>query len=104
MGKTSRCETHSTKHTNGPIKGIVGGVSRERALQAIRNDSICVFGFYFKRRQHVMGSGGLPLCLPEAPSGRCILDTWIQSKMAFTLSRLAARMRGVCFADAEKRV
>lgn len=60
----ARCTQRNTPIS--PIKGIVGGVSRERALQAIRNDLISMLfnmvfdKWVFKRRQHERGPGACP--------------------------------------------
>ena len=57
----ARCTQRNTPIS--PIKGIVGGVSRERALQAIRNDCSDILfntvfnNWVFRRRQHERGPG-----------------------------------------------
>ena len=60
----ARCTQRNTPIS--PIKGIVGGVSRERALQAIRNDLIGVlFNMLFNkglnRRQYAGVQGLAPV-------------------------------------------
>ena len=65
----ARCTQRNTPIS--PIKGIVGGVSRERALQAIRNDLVDIlfntlFNKGFKRRKHV-GVQGLAPVFAEGP-------------------------------------
>lgn len=59
----ARCTQRNTPIS--PIKGIVGGVSRERALQAIRNDLIGVlfnmlFNKGFKQASVCRGPGASP--------------------------------------------
>ena len=59
----ARCTQRNTPIS--PIKGIVGGVSRERALQAIRNDLIGVlfnmlFNKGFKKASVCRGPGACP--------------------------------------------
>ena len=59
----ARCTQRNTPMS--PIKGIVGGVSRERALQAIRNDLIGVlfnmlFNKGFKQASACRGPGASP--------------------------------------------
>ena len=69
MAVASRCETHVMKLTNCPIKGIVGSVSGERALQAISPDIAKRFLFLILfNKESAKGSKGLPLCLPKATS------------------------------------
>ena len=64
----ARCTQRNTPIS--PIKGIVGGVSRERALQAIRNDLVgmlfnvlfnVLFNKCLKRRQHAGVQGLAPV-------------------------------------------
>ena len=60
----ARCTQRNTPIS--PIKGIVGEVSRERALQAIRNDLVGIlfnmlFNKGFKRRQHSGVQGLAPV-------------------------------------------
>ena len=67
----ARCTQRNTPIS--PIKGIVGGVSRERALQAIRNDLIGILVFCstcclirgLNRRQH----GGVQGLAPVSAEG-----------------------------------
>ena len=59
----ARCTQRNTPIS--PIKGIVGGVSRERALQAIRNDLIGIlfnmlFNKGFKKASACRGPGACP--------------------------------------------
>ena len=55
----ARCTQRNTPIS--PIKGIVGGVSRERALQAIRNDLIgMLFNNGFKQAPACRGPGACP--------------------------------------------
>ena len=59
----ARCTQRNTPIS--PIKGIVGGVSRERALQAIRNDLIGIlfnmlFNKGFKQASAWRGPGACP--------------------------------------------
>lgn len=69
MAVASRCETHVMKLTNCPIKGIVGSVSREIALQAISLDIAKRFLFLILfNKASAKGSKGLPLGLPKATS------------------------------------
>lgn len=64
----ARCTQRNTPIS--PIKGIVGGVSRERALQAICNDLVgmlfnVLFNKCLKRRQH----GGVQGLAPVSAEG-----------------------------------
>ena len=68
MAIASRCETHSTKHTNGPIKGIVGGVSRERRLR--RSFAAVTFFVRYLNLFRECGSGGQGLAPVSAEGSK----------------------------------
>lgn len=92
----ARCTQRNTPIS--PIKGIVGGVSRERALQAIRNDLVAIlfnmlFNKGFKKASACRGPGACPCVCRRLQLAGEIWDG-VGMNLAFTSAKFVQRACG----------
>ena len=93
----ARCTQRNTPIS--PIKGIVGGVSRERALQAIRNDLVGIlfnmlFNKGFKKASACRGPGACPCVCRRLQLACGKIGYGVGMNLAFTSAKFVQRAWG----------